>query len=152
VAAAFQPVLPVIFARVTQRFGARPEYYKQFGLVGHEGVDFGGATGDVVLSIASGVVKLAVHGDGKHPYGTHVRIVHQTREGEFESIYAHLSELDVQTGDVVDRGQVIGALGSSGNSTGPHLHLTLKKRGATARGETRYPSDIIDPTPFFDLG
>ena len=40
--------------------------------------------------------------------------------------------------------------GSTGNSTGPHLHLTLKKEGATECGETDYPYDIIDPTPFLE--
>jgi hypothetical protein len=49
---------------------------------------------------------------------------------------------------VVAVGQVIGKADSTGNSSGPHLHLTLKRDGTTQRRETNYPKDIIDPTPF----
>jgi hypothetical protein len=54
----------------------------------------------------------------------------------------------VRTGQQVEARDVIGLADSTGNSTGHHLHLTLKKDGATAAGETTYPGDIIDPTPF----
>lgn len=81
-------------------------------------------------------------------YGIHVRIKH--RDG-FSTIYAHLMMPAVAEGDVVTAGQVIGLADNTGNSSGDHLHLTLKRDGATASGQTKYPNDIIDPTPYLLL-
>jgi hypothetical protein len=63
-------------------------------------------------------------------------------------VYAHLAEPLVAEGDLVEVGQVIGRADSTGSSNGSHLHLTLKRDGATERGETAYPKDILDPTPY----
>ncbi len=80
-----------------------------------------------------------------HAYGIHVRIQHQ--DG-YQTIYAHFTKYLVSVGQQVKAGDLIGLADSTGNSTGSHLHLTLKKQGATAAGLTNYPNDIIDPTPF----
>jgi murein DD-endopeptidase MepM/ murein hydrolase activator NlpD len=80
-----------------------------------------------------------------HPYGIHVRIRH--RDG-YRTVYGHMARALVSPGEEVREGQVIGKADSTGASAGAHLHLTLKRDGATARGETSYPKDIIDPTPF----
>jgi hypothetical protein len=87
-----------------------------------------------------------VHGHPKdHAYGIHIRIQH--RDG-YKTVYAHLAKAIVRKGDRVDAGQLIGRADSTGNSSASHLHLSLKRDGATARRETTYPKDIIDPTSF----
>jgi hypothetical protein len=145
----FRLFWPTRFGTITQGFGERPAFYAQFNLPGHEGLDIRAPHGSDVLAAADGTVR-AVHLNGnidpkKHPYGNEVRIAHA---GGYETIYAHLKSVAVAVGKTVSAGDVIGEADSTGNSQGSHLHLTLKKQGATARGETRYPNDIIDPTPF----
>lgn len=118
-------------------FGANYDYYmKHFGLPGHEGIDYGDREGAPVFAAAGGVVKLIARDDGKHPYGNHIRITHP--DG-YETIYAHLRGFSTEliVGSVVYAGRQIGMMGSTGNSTGPHLHFTLKRNG-----------QIIDPTPY----
>lgn len=115
--------------RITQQFGARYDYYMtNFGLPGHEGLDMGGRDGDPVRAAAAGVVKRIVRDNGKHPYGSYMRITHP---GGYETIYAHLRGFvaGLMEGDRVRAGQQIGYMGSSGNSTGTHLHLSLKHNG-----------------------
>jgi murein DD-endopeptidase MepM/ murein hydrolase activator NlpD len=141
----FKLLYPVDHVRLTQLFAARPEYYKKFGLPGHEGVDFGVPVGTPVRAAAAGVIKMVDH-PANHPYGLHVRITH---EDGYETIYAHLSRVNVFPGETVEAGEAIGKSGNTGNSTGPHLHFTLKQKGATASGLTKFPKDVIDPTPYF---
>lgn len=128
--------------RITQRYGARPEYYKQFGLEGHEGTDFGGVSGDPVYAAADGVVKLIAKDDGKHPYGSHIRMTHPHGSDTWETIYAHLRGfvVDLMVGSAVKAGQQIGYLGSTGNSSGPHLHFSLKRNGV-----------IVNPEPYLNV-
>lgn len=125
--------------RITQVYGARPEYYAQFGLDGHEGLDMGGKDGDPIYAAADGIVKLLAPDNGIHPYGAHLRITHNWHNDSYETIYAHLRgfRAGLTLGQNVHAGDVIGYMGSSGNSTGVHVHMTLKKNGK-----------IIDPTPY----
>jgi murein DD-endopeptidase MepM/ murein hydrolase activator NlpD len=147
---------PTQFDHIIQRFGENktgdPNFYTQFGLPAHEGLDFVAPTGTEVYACADGVIKMTSNGHDGHAYGIHVRITHLTPEGEFETIYAHLQELQagIEPGVNVTAGDLIGRANNTGHSRGEHLHLTLKKKGATARGETNYPRDIIDPFPFLD--
>lgn len=139
---------PVAAPRITQGFGANPQVYAAWGLPGHEGIDYGCAVGTPVLAVAAGVVS-EIRLDGgqpaaQFPYGNQIRI----QSGEYTAVYAHLSEATVRLGQVVTAGMPIALSGNTGNSSGPHLHLTLKKAGATKRGETNYPSDIINPAPY----
>jgi len=142
---------PVETVVVSQVFGANPVRYRKYGFPGHEGVDFAVPSGTVIYAAAKGKVTQVVLDNGVHPYGTHVRLRHSTEKGIFETIYAHLSEVlpGVEVGKVVDRGDAIALSGNTGRSTGPHLHFTLKWIGATAAHQTRYPKDVIDPTPYF---
>lgn len=87
----------------------------------HQGVDINCKTGTNVRAIYDGIVKEA---NKSTTYGLEVVIDHQ--DG-FISRYAHLSELKVKTGDEVLKGSVIGLSGSTGESTGPHLHFELDK-------------------------
>ncbi len=130
---------------ITQPFGVNPQIYHRFGLPGHEGVDMRALTNTNIYAAFDGVVYEVFRDAKRHAYGIHVRLRH--RDG-FKTVYAHLAKPLVTLGDQVKAGQLIGKADSTGASSGAHLHLTLKRDGATARGETRYPKDIIDPTPY----
>jgi murein DD-endopeptidase MepM/ murein hydrolase activator NlpD len=143
-----QPFLlawPTDYAKVTQGFGANPEYYRRYGLPGHEGIDIRAPLGANVYACADGTVYRTMTAADSHPYGNQVRLQH--RDG-YKTIYGHLQSILVKEGDLVKTGQVIGKADSTGNSHGSHLHLTLKRSGATASRITPYPNDILDPTPF----
>ncbi len=136
---------PTDYPVVTQRFGANPRIYARYGMPGHEGLDIRALTNTNVYACADGTV-YEVHSNPRdHAYGIHIRIRH--RDG-YKTIYAHLARAMVQVGDDVEAGQIIGKADSTGNSSAAHLHMSLKRDGATERGETNYPKDILDPTPF----
>ena len=89
----------------------------------HAGVDFAGKMGSDVVSVASGVVTLAKN---KHGFGRLVEISHGNG---YVTRYAHNSKLLVEVGDKVEKGGVIAKMGSSGRSTGPHVHFEVVKDG-----------------------
>ena len=89
----------------------------------HAGVDFGAGPGAPVSAADGGVVLFAGWGGG---YGNLVVIAH---DGDLTTAYAHLSSMSVSTGQGVSRGQTVGAVGSTGNSTGPHLHFETRRDG-----------------------
>ncbi len=139
---------PTDYARINQPFGANPELYRRWNLPGHEGVDIFAPRSANIYAAADGTVVRVDTYNGSAaamPYGNSVRLRH--RDG-YETTYAHLFQVYVRVGDTVQAGQVIGVADSTGNSSGDHLHLTLKKDGATAAGLTSFPRDILDPTPF----
>ena len=106
--------------RITQRFGENPASYAKFGLPGHNGVDFALPVGSALYAVDAGVViETGVDANG---YGNYAKIDHPWGE----SLYAHMSKLLVGRGDGVGAGQRIGLSGSTGNSTGPHLHFGLR--------------------------
>ena len=141
----FYLLWPTDYPVITQPFGANPQIYRRYGMPGHEGVDLRALTNTNVYACADGEV-YEVHTHPKdHAYGIHVRLQH--RDG-YKTVYAHLARALVSKGDVVQAGSLIGRADSTGNSSAAHLHLSLKRDGATARKETPYPKDIIDPTPF----
>ena len=101
----------------------------------HSGIDIGLALGTLVQATGAGVVV----GSGWQPsYGWCVLIQHA--EG-YNTLYAHLQSTLAQNGQTVRQGDAIGYSGSSGNSTGPHLHYELWKDGGT-----------VDPRPSMDGG
>lgn len=91
----------------------------------HAGVDFAGKEGSNILSVAAGVVTWSADRWG---YGNLIEISHG--DG-YSTRYAHCKELLVQVGDVVQKGQVIARMGSTGRSTGPHVHYEVIKNGKT---------------------
>lgn len=118
---------------------------------GHTGIDYPVPLGTRVVAALDGVVNAVRH--LATSYGNHVRISHA---GGLESIYAHLSETIVQAGQQVSAGTAIGASGSSGNSTGPHLHFELRQggqpfdptgmlAGAEAPGNGSLLSNVLQP-------
>ncbi len=95
----------------------------------HSGTDIGAAQGTPVLAAQDGVVSSADYAGG---YGLMIVLDHDKESPELQSRYAHLSEILVEPGARVRRGDVIGLVGSTGNSTGPHLHFEILQ--ATANG------------------
>lgn len=89
----------------------------------HTGLDFVGALGSPIYAAASGKV---VSAKPEGAYGNMVKIKHA--DGT-RTLYAHLTSYSVQKGDTVERGQRIGSLGSTGNSSGPHLHFEVIRDG-----------------------
>lgn len=105
---------------VTQGFGQNPQIYSQFGLAGHNGIDFGCDVGTTIYAPHDGVA--TVKDDGANGYGLSVVIDGPTRR----SLLGHLSETNVVTGQSISQGDPIGKSGQSGFSTAPHLHWTFK--------------------------
>ncbi|MDX2978143.1 peptidoglycan DD-metalloendopeptidase family protein [Streptomyces microflavus] len=89
----------------------------------HTGLDFAAALGTAVKAVAGGKVAMAKSGG---PYGNHIMLNHG---GGLTSLYAHLSKMLTSVGDTVKQGQKIGEVGSTGNSSGPHLHLEARVNG-----------------------
>ena len=116
------PVNPAT-VQMTSPFGARFHPIKQ-EIVFHEGVDLAGPAGQNVYATGDGVVESAEV--NFHGYGNVVVIDHGFG---YKTRYAHLQEMKVIAGQVVIRGDIIGTLGSSGLSTGPHLHYEVLYRG-----------------------
>jgi murein DD-endopeptidase MepM/ murein hydrolase activator NlpD len=136
---------PTDYPTLLQPFGANPEIYSQYGLPGHEGVDIRAPLGANVYVCAAGEVAFVSEDPAAPKYGKHIQIMHA---GGYRTIYAHLERILVSKGDRVKPRQLIARADSTRNASSHHLHLTLTKDQATARGETDYPGDIIDPTPF----
>ncbi len=141
----FYLLWPTDFAVITQEFRAHPEIYGRWGFPGHEGIDFRARPNTNIYASADGKVYQVHTNPDNHPYGIHVRIQH---EDGYKTVYAHFAKSLVVKGQMVKAGDVIGKADSTGASVGSHLHFTLKRDGATERGETDYPKDVIDPTPF----
>jgi murein DD-endopeptidase MepM/ murein hydrolase activator NlpD len=91
----------------------------------HTGTDLAAPMGTPVVAAFSGRVSIA---DYLRGYG--VTVVLRHGDGSQETLYGHMSELFVEPGDWVEQGEVIGRVGSTGNSTGPHLHFELRERTA----------------------
>ncbi len=107
--------MPLDNVRVSSFFGALR------GRRAHEGIDFSVPSGTPVTATDSGtVVASDTHYRGDRKYGNVVVIEHASG---LRSLYAHLNQRDVSVGDVVGVGERIGLSGSTGHSTGPHLHL-----------------------------
>lgn len=126
---------PLPGSRLTQGFGPsnylfEPPYggYAHF----HTGMDFSAPAGSSILSAADGTVVLTGFNSGG--YGYFVVVGHP---GGYATMYAHLQAIWVHRGQDVGRGQAVGAEGSTGNSTGAHLHFELRRSG-----------QALDPAPY----
>ena len=100
----------------------------------HDGLDISAPTGTPVIATANGKVIIASQDENK--YGKHIKIEHKEN---LQTFYAHLSEINVQEGEVIEKGQVIGKVGNTGLSTGPHLHYEIISDGKK-----------VDPKDFFE--
>lgn len=120
--------------RVSSRFGYRANPFTNRGKEMHSGIDLKGRTGDLIKTTASGRVLFAGY-EGQ--YGYVVKIKHANG---YETRYAHLSRTLVKKGDKIEAGNTVGLLGSTGRSTGPHLHYEILKNNKK-----------INPEKYFSL-
>jgi len=116
---AYAPSLWPVQGIVTSSFGSRLDPFKGEGAF-HTGIDIASNQGDAVRAPADGIVLKAGLGTG---YGREVLVDHGHG---VETLYAHLSGFAVITGQDVHRGDILGYVGSSGHSTGPHLHYEVR--------------------------
>lgn len=115
---------PLAFKYITSGFTTGMRYVAAFNTsTGHRAIDYAASAGTPIRSTADGVVSFAGW-DG--PYGNKVSVRHN---GTYSTNYAHMSKFAVKRGAKVSQGQVIGYVGSTGFSTGPHLHYEMVKNG-----------------------
>lgn len=114
-----QPISPGDSFRITSTYGFRWDPFTNVRRM-HQGLDLAGPIGTKIYATGDGTVVSAE--DGKNGYGKEVIIDHGFG---YISRYAHLSKIDVKAGQPIKRGQFIGRLGSTGRSTGPHLHYEI---------------------------
>lgn len=130
------PVLPPLFGaiEVTSGYGRRLDpFLRQLAL--HSGVDLRGTTGDPVRAAASGTITFA----GSHAgYGLMVEVDHGNG---LSTRYAHLSKVIAKEGTRVSSGTIVGEVGSTGRSTGPHLHFEVRSNG-----------EAVDPQRYLRAG
>ena len=123
--------LPTINFVLTARFGQVSGLWASV----HTGLDFAAATGTPIFAIANGVItQTGLAG----PYGN-LTVETLTDGTGTEIYYAHQSEIDVHVGQTVTGGQMIGRVGATGNTTGPHVHIEVRPGGG----------DPVDPYPAF---
>ena len=111
-----------VAGRITSTFGVRYHPILHYARM-HAGIDFGAAWGSPIVAAADGQVVSAGWAGG---YGREVRVAHG---GGIVTLYGHMSGIAASAGEMVKQGQVIGYVGSSGLSTGPHLHFEVKVNG-----------------------
>jgi murein DD-endopeptidase MepM/ murein hydrolase activator NlpD len=129
---AIQPVNNKDLNRIASGFGYRIDpVYKTVKM--HAGLDFAAPQGTPIYATANGTIKLA--GNTGNGYGNHVIINHGYG---YESLYGHMYRVSSRPGQKVKRGEIIGYVGSTGKSTGPHLHYEVHKNGKR-----------LDPVYFF---
>ncbi len=121
--------LPIAGGRITSGFGMRFHPILGYARM-HKGEDFGAAYGTPIHAVTDGLVAIAGRAGG---YGNQIRLSHSSVLG---TSYSHLSRILVRAGDRVSQGQVIGYVGSTGLSTGPHLHFEVYRNGAAVNPTT----------------
>lgn len=99
----------------------------------HPGMDLAAKIGEPVKPVAEGKVILVAH--DRWNYGNHIIVDH----GDYQSLYGHLSKINVSLDQEVDTETVIGEVGSTGRSTGPHLHLEIREGNKTIN-----PKSVLD--------
>ncbi len=120
--------------KITSKFGYRRNPFTNRGREMHSGIDLKGRTGDRIKATAKGTVVFSGY---ERDYGYVVKIKHANN---YETRYAHLSRPLVKKGERIAAGDIIGLLGSTGRSTGPHLHYEILKN-----------SKKINPEKYFTL-
>jgi len=132
-----RPSLWPVEGRLMSPFGSRTDPFSDEGEF-HKGVDISAVTGTPVQVAADGIV---VHAEVESGYGKLIVVDH----GGYQTYYAHLSRFFVHTGDAVRRGESIGATGSTGRVTAPHLHYEVRMGGAPVN-----PTRFLQKTTFVE--
>ncbi len=117
---------------ISSEFGVRRNPFGGYAYESHEGTDFIGPYGTEIFAVADGVVGRAEYYGG---YGNTVTVKHGYG---YETLYAHMSKLAVEPGAKVKRGDVVGFLGNTGRSSGPHLHY-----GVYFKGDAINPRNVM---------
>jgi murein DD-endopeptidase MepM/ murein hydrolase activator NlpD len=128
--------LPVGNARVSSPFGQRPDPMNKDKVEMHGGIDFAAPEGSAIQAVLPGTVRRVLTAEQSGGYGNKVEVVH--KDGSV-SYYAHLKDISVKPDEQIGQGGMIGTVGSTGKSTGPHLEFGLRDRNGRP----------IDPTPLF---
>lgn len=115
-------LIPVAGVRMSSGYGMR-DHPVLGSRRAHKGIDLAGPTGTPVYAPADGVVAKA---EWFSSYGLYIQVEHG---GDLETRFAHLSRLNVAAGQFVNKGDLIGFIGSTGRSTGPHLHYEVRVAG-----------------------
>ncbi len=116
----FLPTMWAHLGKINNEFGFRRNPFGGRSYEFHAGMDIDGERGDTVIAPANGTVIKAGWTGG---YGNMIEIDHGNG---LSTRYGHLSKIEIQVGDTIQRGQLIGLVGSTGRSTGPHLHYELR--------------------------
>jgi murein DD-endopeptidase MepM/ murein hydrolase activator NlpD len=120
---AIQPIKKEDLTRVASGYGWRSDPFTK-ARKKHNGMDFSGPTGTPIYATGNGKVKRA--DNRASGFGNHIEIDHGYG---YSTIYAHLSKYNTKAGQQVKRGDLIGFVGSTGRSVGPHLHYEVHKNG-----------------------
>jgi murein DD-endopeptidase MepM/ murein hydrolase activator NlpD len=128
---------PLSGGTITSRYGAE----RSDGSI-HKGVDIAMPEGTPVYAVAAGKVIKSQVGSGDRSYGEYIEIQHSS---EYTTLYAHLktNSRRVRVGDTVTAGQQIGEVGSTGLSSGPHLHLEVRRNGTKINPESVLAEDLL---------
>jgi len=133
---AIQPLANNDLRHIGSYFGYRTDpFYKVAKF--HQGMDFTAPVGTPVHATGDGIVVKVERERGG--YGNNILISHGF---SYETLYAHLSKINIQRGQVIKRGQVIGLVGNTGKSTAPHLHYEVHKSGAPINPINYFFNDI----------
>jgi murein DD-endopeptidase MepM/ murein hydrolase activator NlpD len=126
--------LPIKNGKISTAYKKPGKHWKATGY--HTGVDFAYPTGTPVLAVADGKIENANWGKS---YGN--QVVQKVPGGWV--IYAHLNVVRCKPGQVVKKGSIVGEVGSTGNSTGPHLHFEMRNNIRWSAGKDIDPKDIL---------
>jgi murein DD-endopeptidase MepM/ murein hydrolase activator NlpD len=127
------PIKPANLTKISSSFGKKVHPVNHTEKM-HTGIDLVAPEGTSILATAAGTIILAE--ETEDGYGNHIVISHGAT---YQTHYAHLSQIDVQKGDIVTQGQAIGIIGNSGRSLSTHLHYEVMKKG-----------EKVDPADYFE--
>ncbi len=136
----FIPRMWAHLGKINNEFGYRRNPFGGAGYEFHGGMDIDGNHGDAVIAPANGVV---VKAEWQGGYGNMIEINHGNG---LTTRYGHLAKIEIQAGDMVQRGQLMGFVGSTGRSTGPHLHYELRLNDKTINPRRFLPPEPIEIT------
>ena len=147
---------PFEYGYVSSEYGYRGAIYLNGKLISstgiHEGIDLTNGLGSAnkIYAVANGKVAAVWYDQWG---GNQITIHHNINGKSYSSSYAHLSKTLVKVGDIVSKDTVIGMMGSTGNSTGPHLHLAISTglRFTEYRGQSAYVARTVNPRSLINL-